>query len=285
MDHVWRLRYGAVDFSFGDVSLGVFHTVLPTVSAFEALIGDQEAPRGDGVIPGEDFLSGQIVQFTLGIADPGDRAGVEALRDLVASAWRADAVRRVPGALATLESPRGRIAYGRPREFTPVDTLLDAGGIEAVADFRTMIPAWFGTEHTVSVPFATAPTTGFTFPVTFPLYMQGEMEGSGLLTIGGDLPTPLEVLVYGPIDNARVDIGALSLRVAGSIAYDDYVIVDALHRTVTRSNGSGATLTPGSTRLGALTLEPGQYAVALRGTSQSGTARVEIRYRDAFASY
>lgn len=282
----WRIKYGSTDYSFGRGTNGIWNSEKPAVSAWDEEVDDRRRPRSDGTYPGQDFYAGQVISFALGLVG-ADRDAVERMRDQFAVVWRAEEVRTKPGAMAELISPRGRSAFGRPRRWSPIDTMADSGAIEVVADFKNMMSAWYGQERSATLPFTIEAATGFSFPVTFPLVMRGTGVKATSIEIGGDLPTPVAVDFHGPLENPIADIGGRRIVLQGSIAYDEIITVDGFKRTITKKNGSSAAgmMAANSTRLTDMVFAPGAYPISLYGSSESGTAKIVVRARDAFASY
>lgn len=282
----WVLDYPGTSLVMGDGSNGVALAHAPRVGSVEIVTDDARRPRADGMLVGRDFHSGRVVSMPLSCVGSSEAAVAEA-RDLLLQAWRADVIRRDPGALATLTSERGRVAFGRPREISVDDEDSRFGVGRVTADFVMVDPSWYGELQQAQVPFAQEPSGGVRFPIRFPFRFIGTGSGERVAVVGGDVDTPVSAAFHGPILNPRLEVADMLIELSGSVAFDEVVTVDARSRTVTSSLGGSAAgmLTGRSTRLSALRLPPGEHAVVLRGTSESGTASATVSWRDAFASY
>lgn len=290
----WRLKVGGVEVArFGSYESGIGLDTHPVVGATDVRDEDVRRPREDGIAMGADYLGATNVEFDFTVFASSYEEAVER-RGGLRQAWRADAIRRTPGALAELWSHTGRVAFGRPRRFAQLDgskrqdLLLRQGVAQAVADFEMADPNWYGQEQAVTVSFSRGVTTGFTFPAKFPWTTTGERETRGLVRVTGGSPTPLVIAVEGPIVNPVVEIGPLRFEASVSLAAGERLSVNAWpnRRMVTvAGRAAGGVLSSRSTRLGQAVLPPGDYEAVLRGTSESGTASLTVRWRDAFASW
>lgn len=282
----WTLEYPGTALVMGDGANGIALAHAPQVLAVEIATDDRPRPRSDGTVVGRDFHVGRIVRMPLSCVGD-DLAGVEDARDRLLHAWRADAVRNIPGMLARLTSERGRVAFGRPREISSDDDDDQFGIARVTADFLMVDPSWYGTVDSVTVPFSQPPSGGVRVPFKVPFRISGTGSGERVAAVAGDVATPLTVKFRGPILSPRLEVAGMLIELTGAIAYDEVVTVDARARTVTSSLGGSRAgmLTPRSTRLSSLQLPPGEHALVLRGTSESGTASAVVSWRDAFASY
>lgn len=283
----WRMVCGSEVTTFGSYESGVGLDRHPAVLATEVEIEDQRRPRSDGVAVGADFFGATTValDFTVYGSTYED---ARARRQRLAYAWRGEPVRRTPGALAQLWSHTGRVAFGRPRRFAASDDHLRVGVATATADFVMTDPNWYGAEKSSLVRFSEGSATGFKFPAVFPMMTVGQRETRELVDVTGDVPTPLVIEVRGPIVNPVVEIGPLKFEANVSLLAGQTLVVNAWpdKRTIT-VNGRAAAgiMSSRSTRLTAAVLKPGQYEAVLRGVSDSGTATLTVRWRDAFASW
>lgn len=284
----WRIRYGAVDRAFGG-GWPLLFDVAPEVTTADADTGDFRAARTDGLLMGEDLLGGGQVTFGIDIATPDDESGALGLLEELRRVWRADEIRRTPGAVAELVSEWGRTGFGRPRRFAPGVQNVKQGFIPVVADFTLVSDLWFGQEQVESVSFAPSTGGGFTFPLTFPMVMASEADRSQAIRIGGETDTQHLVFeIAGPITNPSIEVvGVARLDFVTTLAYDEVLVVDARpwarSITVNGSSRAGA-LTPASTSLSRLTLPPGTHEIALRGTDITGTSSLTTRWRDAYTT-
>lgn len=284
----WELSYPGETLAFGTHDSGLGFVGAPEIGSPETLNGDVQAALGDGRLFGVDRLGGGLVTFELDAycaTEEEARGRLERAR----RAWRADAIRRTPGAVAQLTSGRGRSTFGRPRRFSSVDTQIANGFVSILADFATATDLWFGAEQVDSVTFAPSTGGGFTFPVTFPMSMASEADRSQAIRIGGETPTQHLVFeIAGPITNPSIEVvGVARLDFVTTLAYDEVMIVDARPwvRSITvNGNSRAGSLTPASTSLSRLTLPPGSHEIALRGTDITGTSSLTTRWRDAYTT-
>lgn len=298
MRQSWRLFDNAdmsgAGFEFGETDSGFFHMDLPRVSEADRLVEDADVVGSDAVRFGRDLLRGMEVEFTLGVADD-PYAGVLGKRGEFLGVWRADKVRRTPGAFCVLQAPTGRVAYGRPRRATPIeDKFLKVGGSRIVATFETMTPNWYGELKSHTVGHSGSVSGGLVAPLTAPLTTVGESVSRSMVTVGGDHASGLTVVFQGPVTDPYVEIGDVRVRLKGSLAWDERVVVDgqpwARHvwrnwTTTDRHVPAQGLLTADSTPLKSLELDPGEYDVFFGGRSLDGSATVSVFWRDAFAAY
>jgi hypothetical protein len=272
---------------FGDIPSGIVLDGPPVVDAPPDRVDDAPLPRRDGVVFGVDFLDGFAVTFPLAIAG-ADEAEVRSRAGTFAAAWRAEAIRRTPGAVAQLQSPTGRVLFGRPRHLTPDDTDAPSGLILATALFAGADARWYGPEQSVAAPFTVMPSGGMVAPFVAPFTTASSAAGGTTATVGGLLDTSPIVTINGPVTNADVTIGPLRFVIRASLAADESVVIDTRpwRSTITR-NGAPAPgiLSADSTWLADALLPPGDHLVAIQGTSESGTASVSVAWRDAFPTY
>lgn len=289
----WQLSYPGTTYTFGPGDLPAFNVTAPDIGDYALRVSDGENPRGDGVSFGTDFLGNRTITFDIGvrgITEAETRANTAAL----ARAWRADVVRSTPGAVAELRSQyRGseRVAFGRPRRFAPV---LAAAGtqrfVPVVADFATADDQFYSSVETIQkVTLMPALGGGVTTPIITPVSTSRSSDRSTGITIGGELPTWVGVEITGPITNPVVDFvgDGEGFRYAfnGSLALDETLRIDPRpwRRTITVNGASAAgRMSRSSVRLSNAVLRPGGYEVSFSGTSESGTAELRVRFRDAY---
>jgi len=288
MPNDWRLSYPGTTLDFGSVPSRLVFTAAPDLGPTDIHHEDAARPRADGVIFGADFLGGRTITFEVTV-DGRTEAEARTLLASMARAWRADAVRTKPGAVATLASDTGRVAYGRPRRFASLDELLPQGLVQVVADFACAEAIWYGgTENSVNVALQPPPGGGLIAPLASPLATTANSDRSIVINIGGDVATWPIFEIQGPIVNPIVEIvGVLKMEFRTSLAFDQKLVVDTRPwaRTILRNGASVAgSLTRTSTRLSQAAIPPGSYELVLRGTSDSGTASVKTRWRDAYTT-
>ncbi|MFD0044748.1 hypothetical protein ACFVGV_06110 [Pseudarthrobacter scleromae] len=285
MPNDWRLAYPGEDLAFGSIASRLVFTSAPDLGSLAIRHDDADRPRADGVVFGEDFFGGRTITFDVSVAGE-DEAHARELLGRMARAWRADVVRRTPGAVATLVSDSGRIAFGRPRRFASTDELLPEGMSQVIADFATADSVWYGPEHSVSVDLQPRPGGGLLAPLASPLATTSSSDRSTVFTVAGDVDTWPVFEIQGPITNPVVEIvDRLRMEFRTTLAYDETLVVDTRPwgRSILRDGASLAgSLSRASTRLSQAALPPGRHELVLRGLSEAGTARVNARWRDAY---
>lgn len=254
----------------------------------------------DGLQFGRDYFDGKVGLFDVLVETAGGGPSFDAVAAML-KAWRGDAVRRSPGRTELLRVRRPgattRRAYGRPRRCTPVRSRnTGVGLVPMVADFQCADDKWYDDEAQVETLGILPPSTsGFYFPLVFPMSSAAVTERPGILTCGGDLPTWPVVRINGPVTNPAVELRTQGgarlwlLEFTYSLAEGQSIIVDPRPwaRTVLRENGGNVSgsRTRTTTPLESVTLPVGQSVILFRGTSASGTATCSVTYEPAYVSY
>jgi len=285
MRNPWRLTYPGVALPFGTVESGYVFAAAPDLGARSFLTEDTGRPRGDGRLFGQDYVDGRTITFDLAVHGDDEDEARQRLGTL-SRAWRADAVRLEGGAVATLESDRGRVAFGRPRRFASTDEALPQGLSLVTADFETADDAWYGPENRADVDLVPPAGGGLVAPLASPLSTTATSDRSRVFTVGGTLDTWPIFEIRGPITNPVLEVmGAYRLELRTTLTASHRVVIDTrpFARSILRNGASIAgTLAPHSGRLSQAALPPGTYELVLRGTSEPGTARATVRWRDAY---
>ncbi|PYG00156.1 hypothetical protein SAMN05216184_10495 [Georgenia satyanarayanai] len=199
-----------------------------------------------------------------------------------------------PGALSVLRyglPGRQRRVYGRPRRFTPAGEAVrhawHHGRAPVLATFQLADPRHFNdVAKSVTLSIVPASVGGLMAPLAAPLStVRSSAPRAGFVTAAGDAPAPVAVTFRGPISDPFVRALGWEIGVAGHIAYDETVTVDALTTTALRSDGAsvGGRLTR-RTRLRDAALQPGQQEITFGGTDGTGTATATVTWRDAWWS-
>lgn len=258
----------------------------------EITVADAKTPMGDGVMVGRDFLGGATWGFTLA-TNRSDVEGARHTASLLGAVWRDPVLRRTPGAVVPLSYRIGaqwRRVYGRPgrwADFTP-DTHAMQGVGRVACDFRVTDPRHFAEEESVvTLTIIPESTGGLIAPLAAPL--RTAVKGGqrvGLVDNRGDVETPLSVTFHGPCRDPKVVAAAgWEVGLVGSLAYDVSVTVDALTRTVTRSDGAQV---PGmltrATQLSNAVLPVGQSDITFTCVDETGTAQAVLAYRHAYTN-
>lgn len=202
--------------------------------------------------------------------------------------WRSPTWRQ-PGVVGELRYRVGseeRVVVGRPRRFTPPngDVLAQIGVARFMCDFQLTDPRTFsGSIESITLSLVPESTGGIIFPLKFPMTttVTGGVR-AGFVENVGSAPAPLVVEFKGPVKNPRIYTDEWEIGIQGNLAYDEAVTVDTLAMTVVDQDGDfvGGRLTR-ATRLRKAAVLPGQTEVKFTGGDSTGTARVNVSWRDA----
>lgn len=281
----WIMRAGSRQVEFGDEMSGLGLMSTPAVSIdFESQM--RANPRGDGRRVGRDTIAGQSVSLMVE-ARPDHRPLPDVVRELL-SVWRADEVRHTGGKLATLTSPDGLTAYGRPRPVAPDQQYRLFDVARAELEFDCIDDLWYGPLESTRVRFSIPESGGLTFPAEAPFtFDSGPTQRNGVVVVGGVVETMPTFVVQGPVVNPSIKVtGRGELQLSVSLAHDQSLTVDCGSGWVTR-NGSplpGA-VSPRGARLKDMALAPGSYEVVLRGYDPTGTGFLDVQVEPALTSF
>ena len=237
---------------------------------------------------GQDFKEPPTISFDMWANGSSEDDARVALGALI-HAWDSPGLRGQGGQVAELVHPRGRSVFGRPRKIAPTQiNRVERGQVEVTAAFDMVTDRWFGSEGSATVSLVPPLGRGLVAPLVEPLTIQGAAQNAYGFTVGGSEPAYPVIEFRGPITNPSLHGPGWDLRVRGSLAYDETLIVDT--RPWVRSltlNGRPAAglLMPSSSRLRDVTLPPGFHSVQLRGTDITGTASALISWREAHPSF
>lgn len=298
LDGQWELAYPprgpfpGAEFVFGPIASGNYLLEPPDLGETTFETQDVQLPGEDGLRRGVDTQGGRTVTFEMGVdrvdAAQAWAAGLNAMAEL-SEAWNGDAVRKYPGATATLRTRnagRTSVIYGRPRRFAPTPARFDRRGYASVVcDFSANDFLYYDdVEQFVDLSLVPPAAGGLEAPLASPLSTVAQSVEPGAITVGGHTPTWPVITIYGPVSRPVVTItGVFTVVLDETLAYDQWVTVDARPwaRTVTRNDGANLTLTPTSTPLSRLRLPLGAHEVVFRGEDQTGTASMRFAWRDA----
>lgn len=267
-----------------------------TISEPASTTADLAMPGEDGVMMGRDYLGSRTLSWSLVVNQYTASAGKERWGALEA-AWDARETRLVPGAVTALRmQDHGsgvRVAYGRPRKFTPADlSFTRNGAIPVVADFTT-VDRFFYDDVEQVMSFGVRPTIGsgggITPPFTPPLMLSpADTSNSDVVVNAGNAPTWPVIIFTGPIVNPAVVIGdnLHTVRLQTTLADNEVVTIDTRPwmRTITRSDGASLAGTARGSRLADLILMPGPTLIGIQGIDLDGTASGTIRWRSAYTT-
>lgn len=284
----WFLRYPGTALTFGSYESGLFLPSFPEVGTVGLETDDTGRPRGDGIAFGQDFERESTVKFDV-ITDGVDIDTARALKETFAAAWRGDRVRADPGSFAELEAFTGRIAFGRPRRFVANDRDMRRSGIVRIAaEFEMASALWYDREQVAGVNYVPAVGGGIVAPIITPITTTASSDRSSGVQVGGTLPTWPVIRIWGPITDPSVQIAGLKFEVRTTLTGSQSIVIDTRpwSRAITRNGAAVAgMLSAYSTRLSEASLPPGSHEIVLRGISEQGTARAEVRWRNAYATY
>lgn len=314
-DREWSLQYGTTSQTFGPSDLVVVNRSAPDLGDVEITSDDYDHPRADGRAFGLDTRSGRTITFDLAVVgqsaviagygvggygegsygggmSSAEAAARAALRSL-AAAWRADSIRRTPGATASLfvrYAGVERVVFGRPRRWAPDDTYSPDGLIGVACDFACVDDLFYdAAQQSVSLGIVPHLGGGFVAPIVTPLSTTATSDRSVSIQVGGDVDTWPVATVYGPITNPVVEVLNLwKIELSTTLAAGQYVRIDTrpTGRSILR-NGTASlagSVTSASKPLRLASLTPGMHEVVLRGLDPTGTARMTFSWRDAYAS-
>lgn len=253
---------------------------------------DTPHPLGDATFFGRDQLTPPSWTFTLGARTDGD---IDEVLEAFVTAWRADAVRSVPGARSSLTyclNGRERVVYGRPRDFAVEQgEVADNEFKMIVAQFVLAETVSYGaTERTASLSqITTTEGTGLVLPAVPPWALVATYATrAGLITMGSAVPASFIVDLYGPTVGTATDIKVWSsdwllhfgvtLSPGAVFSYDTATGLATLNGAPVAANlKGGSTARP--------KVSPGSTEVVLTSSDTSNTVTGAIRWRDVFATF
>lgn len=250
---------------------------------------DTDLPRGNGIRFGQDRRRGRTITFDMNILTNG--SALDELEGLT-TAWRDNDIASTPGKMSILRMRRDnrtRRVYGRPRKFAATTGTTLSGWIPVTSTFVTSDDLFYSDEETTVSTYIVPPASGgLLLPAVAPFILSDPGTGQGQFTVAGSVPTPLMIRIYGPITDPSVEfIGSFIIGLSGTLASDDYVDIDSRdHTAITRfgKNWAGK-FQYGSPSLSDIVVSPGAHTVVLRGTDQTGTAALNLSWRNAYTSF
>lgn len=282
-----RFRFDGVE--FGD-RLPLFVTGFDAGNT-EYRSNDVERSQGDGLIAGRDFLGGRTWGLSLSTNMP-DLPDALTLESRLAAAWHNPKHRNKSLALVPLSYELGgrwRRVYGRPSRYAGINgdiySVQGAGQIEC--DFKVHDPRYFDDWETVRrLPIVPASTGGLKAPLIGPLStVRSGADRAGYVNNTGTAATPLKVVFKGPVTNPYVRAAAgWEIALKGTLRAGQSVVVDAFAGTVLRGSSPVAGLLTRKTRLSSAVLPVGISDLTFGGVDPTGTAEVELRWRNAYYS-
>lgn len=295
----WKLSYAGTTYTFG-TSAHAVELVGWESDADSYRVDDAPAPRADGVWFGEDFIEpGEVqisvkIDFTTAPYGPEEcaRLALEA-RDTLDRVWRAEALRREPGALAELVMGGEQMIEGRPRRARFDTSFQGRGLIYAELSFIPANTMRYAVDkagnapwQSVSLALVAAQAGGLKSPLKEPLRTSVESSRAAPVTITGSTAYPIYEL-RGPIQSAaQLEVpGRWRLYLNRGLTEFQTARIDTRpgHLGTYLDNRPVQVLDPRSNLLAECTLLPGANVLALRGSSLEGTAKVTARWRESKA--
>lgn len=282
-------RYRGVEFGgqFGDLIVQDFQP-----GPFDLRSNDTDRPQGDGVMSGRDLFGGSTWAFDIA-TNMRDLTGALSVAASLEQAWKDRAVRLKPNLKVPLSyeiDGKWRRVYGRPGRFAgPRGDVRAKRGVGLItADFRVMDYRYFDEdEQHVRLDIVPASTGGLMAPLIAPLTsVASGAARAGFVTNYGSEPTPIRATFNGPVMDPWVRAAAgWEIGLTGTLAYDESVTIDAMTGTVRRSDGAPvAGMLTRATKLDAVELPVGQSELSFGGVDLTGTASVDLYWRNASVS-
>lgn len=282
-----RLRFDGL--TFGDQTTLLVAGFEPGPADIRA--GDVDRSQRDGVIAGRDFLGKRTWGLSV-CTDVMDLWGALDAERPLASRWMDAKYRLNPLATYPLSyemAGRWRRVYGRPDRYSGInaDKFAEVGTGKIDCDFRVLDPLYYDDVETrLTLTIVPASTGGLKAPLVGPLStVRSSAPRAGLVSNTGDQPTPLTAVFRGPVVDPWVRAAAgWEIALKGTIPYDQAITVDARAGTVLRGSTPVAGMLTRKSRLSTARLPVGSSELTFGGSDLTGTASVELRWRNAYSS-
>ena len=285
----WQLIHSGGDLLFGRPHHDIWCRRTPQFETSDVRANDTARPRADGRGFGIDYTNGTTVTFDDLVIRGTNKLHTRELAEQARGLWRSPEARSEAGKTAELRMSyegRTRSVFGRPRRWAANYSDASINGIiTAVADFACADDLFYGPEESETMTTAASGGSGWVTPFIFPLTSTRASDHSQFVRITGGAATWPVTTIRGPISNPQVRIGDRLHDLRLTLAYDESVVIDTRPwvRSVTRNGVSAAGALRG-TRLGAMSLNPGQHEVTISGVDDTGTASVTLAWRPAYAT-
>jgi hypothetical protein len=257
---------------------------------------DVDQPSMDGQFAGPDYWGGRQVQFDAAIKIPGDPAACHDMVAQLQAATDAAAVRLAGGQGMTLRIKRpGRPVKRltvRARRLDPEYKQVIHGYVPLDLEFLAHDPTFYADEEsTTELPLGWLTGGGFAAPVVAPIYVQDGIVAAdrpGWVTNAGDADAWPIIRVTGPCANVTITHVASGRSLALptlNLAAGRWIEIDTRpgYRTVTWDNGgNAATYLSPSSRIDLFSLPPGTSEMRWTAFDNTNSARLHIRWRDAY---
>ena len=287
----WTFEIGGLT-----VGAGTGYYVLDFAGETELAVKDATRSGADGTRFGRDTRAGSTYTFEFRIHGTSPENCLD-MADALRARWRGDAVRQSPGVvteLRVIRPGRDSVVFGRPRKFAVTDVEnVGAGHVDAQAEFQASDDLFYSYTETV-VPIALRPANvgGFVVPATAPWGAANAAPPSeNSVTVGGSLPTWLVVDIHGPVSSPVIEVvDHYTISMPGvNIPDNQTLTIDPRPwaRSVKTNEGANKAGAFASTspKLDDLKIEPGTHIVKLSGTDSTGTAYIDVRFRNANAGF
>lgn len=294
----WELTVGAdtIAFGFSETSDYPFASQV-TIGEVDRDVQDSPHPSADTLLMGRDLLRGFTLQFESQILreEPITASPWNSALDLYgafAAAWRADAIRLIPGEYAILANlERERLVYGRPRGIAPKTKMLRKGYYDFQFDFDSITPDFFDTTEKVATITPVPGSTGrLVSPLIAPITTTTGTEDVEATVNEGTLAAWPVIEFHGPGTASSVELldgvdVMWQLRIPDRIKFDEVLTVDTRPwRRSATLNGQPANGMVRGNRLVDCRIPVGAFDIRYKVKDTTGTAQAVIRWRDAYAS-
>ena len=246
---------------------------------------DVPAPQGDHLYFGRDYHTPGVWTFTLAFRDDHD---VRPILSDFAARWRRS--RLTPGEVSVLRYQQNgqiRRVFGRPRSF-------DIEKDDVTDHTFKLVTCTFQLQDTYSYSDAlnvlnldlitTSHEEGLTFPADFPWEFQSDgFVRKGMVTIGGDQPTPFRVVIQGPLDGQATNFKLWSttgwrMEFSTYLSTRGNLVVDTSRGSVKRNSVAFGSLKGRSDYLARL--EPGAQEIVFEANDPTFTSTARIEWRE-----
>jgi hypothetical protein len=167
--------------------------------------------------------------------------------------------------------------------------------VKYIVDVDYMDPWAYSTElGEVTIPVAREASGGLQAPVRVPVRVArsgGAVDRWG--TNQGENPAPVTLRFNGPVTDPVVELqGHWTFRVRGSLAWDEYLVIDpdltnptaTIYSTTSNASRSAFTMIATSSRLTDLVLPPGQHSFTFRAIDPTFMASMTASWPNTYAS-
>lgn len=249
----WQMSYGGL--TFGQ-STAIKIQKVEGLDLATIQHGDVQRPRDHGQLIGLDVYGGRDVTLDLEVVNDGTSLA-SALSSLAAAT----------GVGLTTEQPLWFQIPGMPllavmcrarKRTIPMDAAYATGQLAiATVQFHATDPRIYsaGTEATVGLP---TPTSGLTFPATFPISFGATGPNGVVVSNNGNSPSMPLLVITGPVTNPAVTnasvTGSPTVKLSNpsqtsyTVLAGDQLIVDLDLKTVLYYSGGVASGTAGASR-------------------------------------